>query len=168
VGAAGCGILVRVRLVALVLVLALGQQTASSATPAAPAPLNAVARRALPDDVPESVVDDAVRAGVWNAARTAVAISVSRPRGSAVLAFIVQASGEWVAVDVSAVERGNLGKLGSARAGYDKVETEPVRWLGRRDGLFQVVLRTRAWKAGRRFTVSEPLLIRPDGTVLWR
>jgi hypothetical protein len=114
------------------------------------------------------VVDEAVWAGVWNATKTAVAISVPRPRGSAVLAFIVQPTGEWVAADVSAVERGNLGKLGSSRGAYDKVETEPVRWLERRDGLFQVVLRTRAWKSGRRFTVSEPLLIRPDGTVVWR
>jgi hypothetical protein len=157
-----------VRLAPLVIVLALGQQSTSSATPAATAPVTAVARRVLPAEVPDEVVDQAVRAGVWNATNTAVAISVQRPSGSAVLAFIVQATGEWVAIDVSDVERTNLGKLGIARAGYDKVETEPVRWLAGRDGSFQIVLRTRAWKAGRRFTASEPLLIRPDGTVVWR
>jgi hypothetical protein len=45
---------------------------------------------------------------------------------------------------------------------------EPVEWLRRDDGLFQLVMRTRAWKAGQRFSVSEALVIKPDGTVLWR
>jgi hypothetical protein len=38
----------------------------------------------------------------------------------------------------------------------------------RDDGLFQVIMRTRAWKSGKRYTVSEPLVIRADGTPLYR
>ena len=49
-----------------------------------------------------------------------------------------------------------------------RFETTPVAWLHRDDGLLGVSMRTRAWRSGQRYTVSEPLLIRPDGTVLWR
>jgi len=74
-----------------------------------------------------------------------------------------------LAVEASGVEGGNFGKLGIAgRSGYDRFETTPTQWLQREDGWFQDVMRTRAWKAGKRYTVSEKLLIKPDGTVLWR
>jgi len=70
---------------------------------------------------------------------------------------------------VSGVEGGNLGVLGTGgRAAYERFETTPIEWLHRDDGRYMVVMRTRAWKGGRRYTVSENLLIAADGTPLYR
>ena len=99
---------------------------------------------------------------------SAFAIAVHRKQRSLVLVLLRQASGEYRAVDVSAVEDGNFGKLGFPRSRYDRFETQPVEWLARADGWFQVVIRTRAWQSGQRYTASEPLIIRPDGTPVWR
>ena len=80
-----------------------------------------------------------------------------------------QPDGAYLVADASGVEVGNFVKLGFLpRADYERFETIPVEWLHRDDGLFQVRIRTRAWKAGQRYTVYEPLIIRPDGTVLYR
>ena len=79
-----------------------------------------------------------------------------------------QPDGTYLAADASGVEAGNFGKLGRPRTDYEHFETTPVEWLYRNDGFFQVRIRTRAWRAGKRYTVSEPLIIRPDGTVLYR
>ena len=125
------------------------------------------ARKALPKEISTNEVVRVLQAGLWNSNRTAVAVSVPSPKATVVFVFLRQTSGTWLAVDASGVEGGNFGKLGG-RSGYERFETKPVEWLGRDDGLFQVVMRTRAWKAGQRFTVSEALAIKPDGTVLWR
>ena len=83
--------------------------------------------------------------------------------------FLKLDSDRYKAADVSGVEAANLGVLGvSRKTDYDRVETTPIEWLPRDDGRFQVVMRTRAWKAGQRYTVSEGLLIASDGTPLYR
>jgi len=83
--------------------------------------------------------------------------------------FLKLDSGRYKAADVSGVEAASLGVLGiSKKADYDRVETTPIEWLPRDDGRFQVVMRTRAWKAGQRYTVSERLLITSGGTPLYR
>jgi hypothetical protein len=130
--------------------------------------LAAAGRNALPQGVSTSEVARVLQTGLWNMNRTAVAVSLPRPKASAVYVFLRQTKGTFLVVDASGVEGGNFGKLGRDRADYERFETTPVEWWHRDDGLFQVVMRTRAWRAGRRYTVSEPLLIKPDGTVLWR
>jgi hypothetical protein len=107
-------------------------------------------------------------AALSNRDGSAVAVSVPRQQRSLVLVLLRQASGEYYTVDVSAVEDGNFGKLGFPRSRYDRYETQPVEWRARDDGLFQVVMRTQAWQGRQRFTVSEPLLLQPSGTPLWR
>jgi len=127
------------------------------------------ARKALPAEIPTNEVARALDTGLWNPNKTAIAVAFKRPRASLIVVFLRQRGGGYLAVDVSAVEGGNFGKLGVVgRAGYDCFETIPVEWLHRDDGMFQVVMRTRAWKSGKRYTVSEPLIIRADGTPLWR
>ena len=130
--------------------------------------LVAAARHAQPQGISTNELSKVLKAGLWNTARTAVAVSLPRPKGSVDFVFLRRTQGTYLAVDVSGVEGGNFGKLGRNRADDERFETTPVEWRPRTDGLFQVVMRTRAWRAGRRYTVSEALVIKPDGTVLWR
>jgi hypothetical protein len=134
-----------------------------------PETLLASARKALPQDIRTNEMIRVLEAGLWNSNRTAVAVSFSRPKASVIFVFLQQTNGTYLPVDASGVEGGNLGVLGShGRKDYDRFETTPVEWLYREDGRFQVVMRTRVWRAARRYTVSEPLLISRSGTVLWR
>lgn len=113
-------------------------------------------------------IPKAVSSSLWNPEKSAAAVSIHRPSGSLVLLLLRQPDGHFRAIDLSAVEDGNFGKLGSRRITYDKFETEPVEWMARDDGMFQVSIRTRAWRSGQRYTVYEPQIVRPDGTPLWR
>jgi hypothetical protein len=131
--------------------------------------LLASARNVVPQDITTNELLRVLQAGLWNSNRTAVAVSFPRQNASVIFVFLQQTNGTYLAVNASGVEGGNLGVLGSrGRKDYDRFETTPVKWLYRDDGRFQVVMRTRAWRSGRRYTVSEPLLISPNGTVLWR
>jgi hypothetical protein len=131
--------------------------------------LLASARNVVPQDITTNELLRVLQAGLWNSNRTAVAVSFPRQNASVIFVFLQQTNGTYLAVNASGVEGGNLGVLGSrGRKDYDRFETTPVEWRHRDDGRFQVVMRTRAWRSGRRYTVSEPLLISPNGTVLWR
>jgi hypothetical protein len=132
--------------------------------------LVAAARKALAAEVSTNDVAKALEKGLWNSNRTAIAISINRvPKPSLIFVFLRQSNGHYLAGNVSGVEGGNFWVLGtSGRAGYERFETTPVEWLHRDDGRFQVVMRTGAWKSGRRYTVSERLVIDPDGTPLYR
>jgi hypothetical protein len=105
---------------------------------------------------------------LWNADRTAAVTATERASGTRVTAYLRQQDGTFLEVDLSPVEAQNFGRLGRARTEYEGFETVPITWHARADGLFQVTIRTRAWRAGQRYTASEPLILRPDGTVLWR
>ncbi len=101
-------------------------------------------------------------------AATAVAFVLPRPKASIIVILLRQPSGSYIAADASGVEGGNFGKLGRPRTDYSRFETTPVKWLSREDGMFQVRMRTRAWRTGQRYTVSEDLIIKSNGTVLYR
>lgn len=105
---------------------------------------------------------------LWNTDRSAAAISSPAPEGSRVFAYLRQKDGAFLKVDVSQVEDGNFGKLGHKRNAYERFETKPLQWSARPDGVLQLTIQTQAWKSGKRYTVSEPLLVQPDGKVLWR
>jgi len=144
---------------------------AFAAEPRVPETLLTSARKALPQDITTDEMTRVLRSGLWNSNRTAVAVSfpMPGPRASAIFVFLQQTNGTYLAVDASGVEGGNLGVLGSrGRKDYDRFETTPVEWLHRDDGRFQIVMRTRAWRAGKHYTVSENLLISRGGSVLWR
>jgi hypothetical protein len=132
--------------------------------------LLAAAQKAMLGKIAANQSIRALDVGLWNSDRTAVAVSVPQqhPKDSVVFVFLRRPDGTYLATDVSSVETGNFGKLGPPRTDCERFETTPVEWLHRDDGLFQVRIRTRAWRAGQRYTVYEPLIIRPDGAVLYR
>ena len=130
--------------------------------------LLAAARKALPQDISTNEMVRALGTGLWNSNRTAIAIGIPKPKASLVFVFLRQTGGKYLAVDCSGVEGGNFGRLGAGRAAYDRFETTPVEWLHRGDGMLQVVMRTRAWKSGRRYTVTEAPIVTADGTPLYR
>jgi hypothetical protein len=130
--------------------------------------LLAAAQNAMPVEIATNQWTRALESGLWNSNRTAIAVSITQPKASVVFVFLRQTNDTYLAADASGVEGGNFGKLGRSRTEYERFETTPVEWLHREDGWFQVRMRTRAWRDGQRYTVSEPLLIKPDGTVLYR
>ena len=128
--------------------------------------LVAVAKHALPQSISSNEITVALRVGLWNSNRTAVAVCFTNSNTPTVWVFLKQASGEYLSVDVS-LEGLGLGHLGiGGRSAYDRLELTPLQWLHRDDGMFMVLMRTRAWKAGQRYTASKPILIRADGTIL--
>ncbi len=99
-----------------------------------------------------------------------VAAGFQSQKGSFVAIFLLQKTGSYLGVDVSAAERVNVGGIGPHR-NYKSMETVPTGWLSRpqNDDAVQVWLQTRAWDlSGQRYTIREPLIIKRDGTVLWR
>jgi hypothetical protein len=130
--------------------------------------LLATAQRAMSKGTGTNELVRALEAGLWNSNRTAVAISLKKPEASLVFVFLRQTNGTCLAADASGVEGANFGKFGRPRTDYERFETTPTEWLPRKDGLFQVRMRTRAWRVGKRYTVWEDLVIRRDGYVIYR
>lgn len=118
--------------------------------------------------VPTAAAGQPPDSALWNADRTAAVTATPDESGTRVTAFLKQPDDSFLEIDLSGAESGNFSKLGRRQAEYDRFETKPIAWLPRQDGLLQVRIQTQAWRAGRRYTVSEPLIIRRDGTVLWR
>jgi hypothetical protein len=132
--------------------------------------LNASALKVLPARISKEEIAKAFQFALWNSEKTAVAISLAGgQKESLVYVFLRQKDGAFLAVNVSDVELGNIGKLGMAkRDGYSRIETKPVKWLIGFNDLFRIELNTKAWKDGKRYSVSEPLIIMPSGDVIWR
>jgi hypothetical protein len=105
---------------------------------------------------------------LWNAEKTAAAMSSPGPERSRVFAFLRQSDGTFLKVDLSQVEDRNFGALGRSRREYERFRTTPLEWSTRPDGLLQLKVRTQAWRSGQRYTITEPLLIHRGGKVLWR
>jgi len=130
--------------------------------------LLSAARSAVPRELSDSELRSVLQRGLRHPSGNAVAVVIPRPEASLVLVFIRQPNGTFRATDASGVESGNFGKLGRPRTDYERYETEAIEWRQRDDDLLQVVMRTRAWRLGQRYTVAEPLIIELDGTVLYR
>jgi hypothetical protein len=126
------------------------------------------ARSAAPTDVTDAQLTTALSNGLRHPDGAAVAIAIPRAEASLILVFIRRPDGGYLAADASQVETANFGVWGRKRHEYDRYETTPIRWHSRNDELLQVSIQTRAWRSGQRYTVVEPLRIRPDGTVLFR
>jgi hypothetical protein len=127
------------------------------------------AQKALPHDISTNEIVRALSTGLWNTNKTALAIAIPKPKATILLVLLRQPGGKYLAVDVAGMEGANIGYLGPDRH-YDRVETTPVEWLRREDGLFQVRMRTRAWKGRQRYTASGggTCVIKPDGTTIWQ
>jgi hypothetical protein len=138
------------------------------AQPEADRELFSAARPVVPTEYSDSNLRIALKNGLRHPEGTAVAVVIPFAKASLLLIALKRSDGRFLVADVSSVESGNFGKLGRPRTDYERYETQPVKWLQRDDGLFQVVMRTRAWRMGQRYTVAEPLVIKHDGTVLHR
>jgi hypothetical protein len=123
------------------------------------------ARKAMPQEIATNELAKAMEGALWNSDGTAAAVSVWQPKGSAVFVFLRQADGTFLACDAGMAEAGNFGKLGYPRSHYERFETTPVKWVHRPEGFFQIQIRTRAWRGGKRYTVYEPQIVMPDGEV---
>lgn len=131
------------------------------------AELMSAARGAFSEDISSTSIADALAQSTWNTERTATAAAITAQGQSQVVAFLLREDGAYQAIDVSRVERANLMKL-QQDPNFDRVESRPIGWIEREDELYQIEIQTRAWRSGQRFTVSEKLLIEPNGKVLWR
>ncbi|MDO5653858.1 MAG: hypothetical protein Q4G39_07115 [Brachymonas sp.] len=123
---------------------------------------------ALLAGVTAATAGDPPASAIWNAEKTAAVTSLPAEAGTILKAYIQQQDETFLEIDLSEVENGNIGKLGHDRKKFERVETKPIKWISRQDDLLQVEIQTQAWRAGRRYTVSEPLIFRRSGTVLWR
>lgn len=129
------------------------------------------AREVLHEEIPLGGLAEVLGKGLWNSDCMAVAISIRRPqpKASQTFIFLYQPDETFLAYDASGVEGGNFGKLGiPGRERCECYETTPIKWLYRDDGYFRVVIQTRAWKDGQRYTVAEPLVIWVDGFLFSR
>lgn len=124
----------------------------------------------FPPGVSSRSIEDGLKRILWHPNGQDLAVAFIGEKNSFIVVFLRNQAGKYLAVDVSQVENGNFGKLGREFRRKD-FATLPTQWLPRpdNDNLVQVVMRTRVWDlAGRRYTVTEPLVITRDGKPLWR
>ena len=126
----------------------------------------------IPSDVSASSIEDGIQKTLRDSGGAALAVSIRRARQSFIVVFMRIESGQWTAVDISPIERMNIGVIGPDRA-YQNFETEPVEWQhwpgGIPDDRLVIVVRTRVWDtAGKRYTMQQPLIMMPDGSPAWR
>lgn len=126
------------------------------------ATLIATSSVACATDVPDiDLIAEAEASGTWNDDKSAVAISIPSENHTGIYVLLVQPNGDHTTIDISRIEDGLFAKLGTAeRAEYD--------WKALEDGDLLLNMRLRAWRDGQRYTVSGPVIIRPDGSVLWQ
>jgi hypothetical protein len=101
---------------------------------------------------PSALSAEPNRAIVWSNDRTALAFCDDTIEASC---FVV--CNDKLA-NVSSVEKGNIGKLGSNNK-YEKILTLPVRWESNDEVGCMFWFKTHAWLNGQRFTVEEPVYV---------
>ena len=115
------------------------------------------------------LVAEAKEAGLWSHDKSFGAVSIAGISGTRVYVLLLQPSGEYVEIDVSRIEDGLFIKLGLAeRAKYEKYETTPIEWHALEGGNMQLTVRLRAWRDGQRYTVTGPVVVRSDGSLIWQ
>ncbi len=115
------------------------------------------------------VIESAQTEGLWTDSNTAAALSIRNDLGTHVYVVLARPDRESLAVDITPIEYGLLGKLGTSdRSQYERFETEPVEWLDVTEDYFLLNVRLRAWRDGQRYTVFGPVRINADGTVIWQ
>jgi hypothetical protein len=137
---------------------------------------------AVPPRVTVSALAEGLEKAVWHPNRDDVAVGfegkeqvipdvrVARDAApiSFVVVFLLQPEGTYIAVDVSQVEKVNIGRIGPFRS-YRNAVSAPTRWVQRESDDVQLWLQTSAWDlTGQRYRSSEPLIITRDGRPLWR
>lgn len=123
---------------------------------------------AIPTDVSAAAIDAGLATIVWHPGGRDFACAFARTKGSFVVVFLAQSDGTYRGVDVSQVEKVNIGAIGPFRK-YRETRSRPIDWIPRDDDSVQVRLRTDAWDtAGVHYRMHEPLIITRAGEPLWR
>lgn len=133
---------------------------------------------AVPAGVTRAAVAAAIADALWHPDGRDVAFGVRGEEQSFVVVFLEQPAGAHTAVDVSRVERANIGAIGPDRV-YPYRYTRPVEWLPRHQvegtgpysgrPAVQISFRTELHDdAGVRYAAAEALIVTRDGTPLWR
>jgi hypothetical protein len=138
-------------------------------TPALDEDLQTAARKAFSRAFSDREVQDALTKGLWTPDRRAVAVAVCGVDQAELFVFLRVKSGLYVSVNVSPLERTNLGRLGTLkREDYQRVVTTPVEWIPRTDKMLEIQMRTQVWRLGKRKTTSGSVVIEPGGTCIWQ
>ena len=115
------------------------------------------------------LVTEARASGLWTDDGAAAAVSIPMDDRTGVYVLLMRPNGEYTIADISRIQDGLFTKLGLAEpADYERYETQPVEWITLEGGNLLLKVRLRAWRDGQRYTVSGPVIIRPDGSVLWQ
>ena len=123
----------------------------------------------LPEGMGKKTVDELVRSALWSEDGGAVIMFVNGKNGVYMVGFVRVADGAMKNFDISAVESANFGKLGMDRKKFSRWETKPTGWSIPEAGIFRLMVVTTAWdQEGKRYTMREPMIIRKDGSPLWR
>lgn len=106
---------------------------------------------------------------LWNQDKSVAVSTENLSKRTLVTAYVVQGVGKIKTIDLSVVEGQNLAKLGFYKTlKFEKIKTRPLKWIERNDDLLQITFQTQIWQNGQRYTSSESLLFKKDGTVLTR
>jgi hypothetical protein len=103
---------------------------------------------------------------LWNHEKSAVVVYPPDVNKTSIYIFIKNESDEFMGVDISKVERGNLGTIGLDLK-FEKVETKAIKWL-EHEKYYWIHMETKAWRKGQRYKRFERLFIDKSGRVLWR
>ena len=121
------------------------------------------------DDSNINLVAEARASGLWTNDGTAAAVSIPMDNRTGVYVLLEREDGEYTIADISRIEDGLFTKLGLAKpVDYDRYETLPVEWIALEGGDLLLKVRLQAWRDGRRYTVSGPVIIRSDESVHWQ
>jgi len=111
----------------------------------------------------EANLTETLKTGAWSYDKNEVIVNLENK----IYLFMTNTSGNVMAVDLSKVEKSNIGKIGPNRH-YEKVQTKVTEWLEDSPSKLQIKLETTAWSKGKRYRAFEPLIVQRDGKVLWR
>ena len=104
--------------------------------------------------------------GFWNHEKSAVVVYPSSSNRTSIYIFFKNKLDKFIGIDISRVEKVNLGVIGSKRH-FDKVETKVVKWLEHKK-YYRIKVETKAWSKGQLYRHSEALLVDKSAKVLWR
>ena len=95
--------------------------------------------------------------GLWNDKKSAVVVYPHDTNTNSIYIFFRNKLDEFMGLDISQVEKMNLGKIG-LNLHFDKVETKAVEWIYD-EKYYHIKIETKAWLKGKRYRRSEELLI---------
>ena len=114
------------------------------------------------------VVNAAIENGLWTEDRKAAAV-VADTRAGNVFVVLETDQERYLVANVSPIVTGLFAKLGTTdRSDFEKYVVEPVGWLSQTDSKVIAEFRLRAWRDGRRYSVTGPVAVNSDGTVIWQ